>query len=87
MNNVTSVPQGKVEVPDFKILDELQVVADETAMIVVDMQNDFVKPDGNLSVPAAMDTVPHIKDLLQRARQAGIKVVYSQDTQIGRAHV
>ena len=82
MKNVTSVPQGKVEVPDFKLLDELRVVADETAMIVVDMQNDFVKPDGNLSVPAAMDTVPHIKDLLQRARQAGVKVAYSQDTHL-----
>jgi nicotinamidase-related amidase len=44
------------------------------------MQNDFVHPDGNLVVPAAASTVPHIQQLLTTARQAEIPVVYTQDT-------
>jgi nicotinamidase-related amidase len=46
------------------------------------MQNDFVKPDGNLVVPAAGETVPVIEQLLQTAREQGVRIVYTQDTQV-----
>jgi nicotinamidase-related amidase len=44
------------------------------------MQNDFVRPDGQLVVPAAEATVPHIKKLLKTARNLGLRVAFTQDT-------
>jgi nicotinamidase-related amidase len=44
------------------------------------MQNDFVKSEGNLMVPAASATVPRIQKLLRSAREAHIPVAYTQDT-------
>ena len=38
------------------------------------IQNDFVKLDGSLLVPAAK-TVPHIEQLLRAARERGVRVV------------
>ena len=51
-----------------------------TALVVVDMQNDFVKEGGSLLVPDAEATIPAIKNLLNLARNSGMKVVFSQDT-------
>ena len=39
------------------------------------IQNDFVKRDGSLLVPAAAKTVPHIEQLLRAARERGVRVV------------
>jgi len=51
-----------------------------TALIVVDMQNDFCKPEGKLFVgPSVAATIPRIKGLLERARAAGAAIVYTQD--------
>jgi len=52
----------------------------KTAVIVVDMQNDFVRDDGSLPVPAAKETIKNIKQLLGSAREHNAKVVYTQDT-------
>ena len=52
----------------------------ETAVIIVDMQNDFVKPGGKLVVPTAIKTVEPIKRLLDKARRSGVKIFYTQDT-------
>jgi nicotinamidase-related amidase len=51
-------------------------------LIVVDMQNDFVKPDGTLVVPAASETVSHIQGLVESARNSGVHIAYTQDTQV-----
>jgi nicotinamidase-related amidase len=56
--------------------------ADRTAVIVVDMQNDFVDPDGALVTPTAEDTVPSIAKLLQEARKSKVRVVYTQESQV-----
>jgi nicotinamidase-related amidase len=56
--------------------------AEQTALIVLDMQNDFVKPGGNLVVPTAIDTVGNIQRLLYTAREHHARVIYTQDTQI-----
>ena len=49
----------------------------KTAMIVVDMQNDFVAPGGGLETPAARAMVPKLAEALQICRSAGIKVIYT----------
>ncbi len=69
-----------VDVPDYEVRDGIRVDPARTALIVVDMQNDFVKEGGSLVVPDAEGTIPAIRDLLDRARGAGTKVVFTQDT-------
>jgi nicotinamidase-related amidase len=69
-----------VEVPEYEIHDEVRVDPARTALIVVDMQNDFVKEGGSLVVPDAEATIPNIKALLDLARESGIRVVFTQDT-------
>ncbi len=69
-----------VKVPEIKIVEKVELPAKETAIIVVDMQNDFVKPGGKLLVPTAKDTIPKIKKLLENARSRGVKVFYTKDT-------
>ena len=68
-----------VEVPEIPKVEALELPAKETALIVVDMQNDFAHPEGALFVPDAPKTVPAIKSLLEKARQAGARVVFTQD--------
>lgn len=69
-----------VEVPEVPVVESVELPARETAVIVVDMQNDFVKPEGKLFVPSAPATIEPIKRLLEKARAAGVKVFYTQDT-------
>jgi nicotinamidase-related amidase len=69
-----------VEVPEYEIHDQLRVDPGRTALIVVDMQNDFVKDGGTLVVPDAEGTVPAIQSLLALARGSGMKVIFTQDT-------
>lgn len=52
---------------------------EKTALVVVDVQNDFADPAGNLYVKGGEETVPVINDLIERARAAGAFVVYTQD--------
>jgi nicotinamidase-related amidase len=77
---VSFIPTGTVEVPEFPFKDEVQLPPDKSAVIVVDMQNDFIKPGGSLVVPAAAETVPRIQELLRSARESGARIVYTQDT-------
>lgn len=70
----------RVEVPQIQFKSSIHLPAHETAVIVVDMQNDFVKPGGSLVVPDAEATVPAIAELINRARAAGAHIVYTQDS-------
>ena len=59
-----------------------------SALIIVDMQNDFVHPDGGfahrarenpeakIDMPFLMGTIPQVKRLADAFRQAGRPVVY-----------
>ncbi|RLE63482.1 MAG: cysteine hydrolase [Thermoprotei archaeon] len=69
-----------VKIPEYKISEE-KVILDSktTALIIVDMQNDFAHPEGRLFVPEARKTIPAIKKLLEKARKAGVLVIYTQD--------
>lgn len=69
-----------VEVPEYEVRGEVRVNPAKTALVVIDMQNDFVKEGGTLVVPDAEATIPAIRDLLSLARDSGMKVVFSQDT-------
>jgi nicotinamidase-related amidase len=74
------VPGAEVEVPEIGFDDDVSLPAQRTAMIIVDMQNDFVKQGGSLLVPAADETVPRIRRLLVSARERGVHIAYTQDT-------
>ena len=50
-----------------------------TALIVVDVQNDFAQAAGSLYVVGAEDTIPFINTQIEAARDAGALVVYTQD--------
>ncbi len=75
-------PSGSVDVPDINFAESLSLPADKTAVIVVDMQNDFVMEGGTLVVGPALETVPRIAALLERSRAAGAHVAYTQDTHL-----
>lgn len=74
------IPDTTVEVPEITYKSNLALPVGKSAVIVVDMQNDFVTEGGKLVVPAAADTVPAIRKLLAKARAAGVHVAYTQDT-------
>ena len=71
---------ASVEVPEYRVVDKVDLPARETAVIVVYMQNDFVKPEGKLFVPTVQATVEPIRRLLDNARRSGVRVFYTQDT-------
>jgi nicotinamidase/pyrazinamidase len=50
-----------------------------TALIVVDLQNDFADPAGGLAVAGGSDIVPRVNDEIEEARAAGAAVLYTQD--------
>lgn len=52
---------------------------DETAVVIVDMQNDFAHPDGTLYAPASEDAIADVNGVLQMARTAGVPVVFTRD--------
>ena len=63
------------------------------ALVIIDMQNDFVLPEAPLCVKGAQATVPTIQKLLDRARAEGWRVIHvirqhrrdGSDVEIGRA--
>lgn len=50
-----------------------------TALIIVDVQNDFADPKGNLYVKSGEDVVPIINVEISRAKSAGAHVAYTAD--------
>ncbi|MDJ0270407.1 MAG: cysteine hydrolase [Aigarchaeota archaeon] len=66
----------QVELPEPQAA---EVDSRKTALIIVDMQNDFAHPNGRLFVPTAPATIPAIKELLDNARKAGVMIIYTQD--------
>src|SRR5437867_8837252 len=52
------------------------IVPEKTAMIVVDMQNDFVKEGAPIEIPRARDIVPELSRLLDTCRAHNIGVIY-----------
>jgi nicotinamidase/pyrazinamidase len=51
----------------------------KTALLVVDVQNDFADPNGSLYVRGGEQVVPPVNAAIDRAEEAGALVVYTQD--------
>ena len=68
------------EVPPYAVQDAVRVDPARTALVVIDMQNDFVEQGGSLVVPDAEATIPAIRRLLELARLNRMRVIYGQDT-------
>jgi nicotinamidase-related amidase len=67
-------------VPELKYKDEVKLPSNKTALVIVDMQNDFIKEGGSLVVPAAAETISNIKNLKDLFRKEKARIVYTQDT-------
>jgi len=52
---------------------------DATAVVVVDMQNGFCHPDGSLYAEPSEAAIDPVVKLVDRARDAGARVVYTRD--------
>ncbi|MDZ7316840.1 MAG: cysteine hydrolase [candidate division KSB1 bacterium] len=78
----TAIPKGKIEIPAYKVEKEAALTAEKTALLIVDMQNDFVRPEGSLYVPSAAVTVEPIRTLLNAARAAGVLRIFTADTHL-----
>jgi len=52
---------------------------DRTALVVVDVQNDFADPGGGLAVPGGHEIVTVVNAEIERATGSGSLVVYTQD--------
>lgn len=50
-----------------------------TALVIVDVQNDFADPKGSLYVPGGEHVVPVINEEIAKAKAAGGLVVYTRD--------
>lgn len=74
------IPGKQVDVPQISYKDEIILSARKSALLIIDMQNDFVSPNGNLSVPSARETVADIKKLRESARESAAHVAYTKDT-------
>lgn len=74
----------KVEVPEYIIEDRVEVDPERTALLIVDMQNDFANPEGALFVEEAPKTIPACQRLLELARENGMTVFFTQDTHYER---
>ncbi len=68
-----------LEVPEIPRVEQVELPARTTALLIVDMQNDFAHPEGALFVPDAEGTIPTIRGLLDRFRQKGAPVFFTQD--------
>ena len=76
-----------IEVEGKAVLTELHELVDpaHTALVVVDMQHDFVSRDGafaqlGIDVSAYADLRPRLASLLASARRAGVLVIHLQNT-------
>lgn len=50
-----------------------------SALLVVDVQNDFADPAGSLYVQGGGEVIPFINEKIARATEAGATIVYTQD--------
>lgn len=51
----------------------------ETALIVVDLVNDFTRPDGAIYYPSTGQMMDTVCSFIDRARQKGAKIIYIQN--------
>jgi len=52
------------------------LVREKTSLIVVDMQNDFVRKGAPMEIPDARERVPHVNKLIQGCRDLDVPIVF-----------
>jgi nicotinamidase-related amidase len=67
-----------VEVPEYELHAEVRIDPARTALVVVDMQNDFVRAGAPLEVPDARATIAAQARLLDAFRVRRLPVVYTR---------
>ncbi len=68
-----------LKLPESLEVKELKVRSSETALLVVDVQNDFANPSGKLYAKGAEKIIKPIRKLASSAREHGATVIYTQD--------
>ncbi len=76
MGHCETVADGR---PALRYAREVTRYARTTALIVVDVQNDFADPAGSLSVPGAIDAIRAVNREIAAAIDGGAIVVATQD--------
>jgi nicotinamidase-related amidase len=67
------------KVPELRRTERATLLASKSALIVVDMQKDFAQKGGKLFVPGTKQTTAPIRSLIQKAREAGAPIIFTQD--------
>lgn len=57
-----------------------EIKKEECALLVIDMEEDFVNPDGKLFIPQANRMVPRLKGVIEACRKLGVPVIYPTHT-------
>ena len=70
----------RLDVPEYEVAAAVALDPARSALVVIDMQHDFVSDGGSLQGPDTAATVPVVAGLLAGARAAGAFVAFSQDT-------
>lgn len=55
-----------------------EIRPEECALIVVDLQQDFVKPGSPMFVPEAYRQIPRVKKLIEACREVGMPIFYTE---------
>jgi nicotinamidase-related amidase len=76
---VTFLATLVLALPSAWCQEEAVFSAKETVLVVVDMQNDFAAPGGVFASDRSMKVVEKIKTVIEKARQAGVPIIYTQD--------
>jgi len=79
MPNRFDVATGSSNSDDVPQPEAVELPTDRTVLVVVDMQNEFVSPEGRIYTGSMVHgTIPKIKNLLDLARRDGMNVIHTQ---------
>lgn len=53
------------------------IAAEKTALVIIDMQNAFLKPGASLERPSGRDIIPSLNRLIRACHEAGIMVIFT----------
>ncbi len=72
--------------PDYpEMTSELDLSPERTALVVIDMQNDFLHPQGmfaakGVDVSGAANLIPRVKEVVEACRKGSVRIVYTAHT-------
>lgn len=68
-----------LKLPEKLKIEEIRIDPSRAALLIIDVQNDFVNPSGKLYAKGAEKVISPIKKLVSAARRSGATVIYTQD--------